>query len=110
MCKVPGSNSQKRRRHLDFVRLSAKSTTWHHNFLVSVSSILGVKLDLILVLRSQFFDFLRETLYKHALEHLAAVGPEKKGIFFLLPTLNVYLLLTSVMVFRRPIRLPASQR
>ena len=48
-------------------------------------SILGVKSDLILVLRSQFFDFLRETLYKRALEHLEAAGPEKKGSFFLFP-------------------------
>ena len=34
-----------------------------------------------MVLRSQFFDHLRETLYKHALEHLEAARPEKKGIF-----------------------------
>ena len=33
---------------------------------------LGVKYDLIVVLRSQFFECLRETLYKHALEHLEA--------------------------------------
>ena len=39
-------------------------------------------MDLVLVLRSQFFDFLRETLYKHALEHLEAAGPKKKIIFF----------------------------
>ena len=49
---------------------------------VSMYSILGFKFDLILVLRSQFFDFLRETLYKYALEHLKAAGPEKKGTFF----------------------------
>ena len=53
-----------------FVRLSAKIAAWHCNYLVLVyNSILGVKFDLILVLRSQFFDFLRETLYKHALVH-----------------------------------------
>ena len=49
-------------------------------------SILGVKSDLILVLRSQFFEFLREPLHKHALEHLEAAGSEKKiahFIFFL---------------------------
>ena len=45
-------------------------------------SILGVKVDLILVLRSQFFDFLRETLYKHALKHLEAARSEKNGQFF----------------------------
>ena len=52
-------------------------------------SILGVKFDFILVLRSQFFEFLRETLYKHALEHLEAAG---------LPTVNAHLLLTSLKV------------
>ena len=40
---------------------------------------MSIEFDLILVLRSQFFDFLRETLYKHALEHLEAAGPEKNG-------------------------------
>ena len=41
----------------------------------------------MLVLRSQFFEFMRETLYKHALEHLEAAGPEKKvSHFFFLPT------------------------
>jgi len=39
----------------------------------------------MLVLRGQFFECLRETLYKHALEQLEAARPEKKGhfIFFL---------------------------
>ena len=51
----------------------------------SVFSISGVKLDLTLVLRIQFFEYLREPLYKHALEHLEAARPEKKGhfVFFL---------------------------
>ena len=46
---------------------------------------LSVKFDIILALRSQFFECLRETLYKHALEQLEAARPEKKGhfIFFL---------------------------
>ena len=39
-------------------------------------------MDLVLVLRSQFFEYLRETWYKHALEHLEAAGPKKKIIFF----------------------------
>ena len=52
----------------------------------------------MLVLRSQFFEYLRETLYKHALEHLEAAGPEKKGVIFFLPTVNAYLLLTSLKV------------
>ena len=46
----------------------------------------------MLVLRSQFFDFLRETIYKHALEHLEAAGPEKKWAVFFLPTVNAHLL------------------
>ena len=44
----------------------------------SVWWISGVKLDLILALRSQFLEYLRETLYKHALEHLEAARPDKK--------------------------------
>ena len=35
-----------------------------------------------MVLRSQFYDFLRETLYKHALKYLEAAGPEKKRVKF----------------------------
>ena len=36
----------------------------------------------MLVLRSQFFEYLRATLYQHALEHLEAARPEKKmGIY-----------------------------
>ena len=63
-----------------FVRLSAKFTAWHRG--VIKYSILGVKFDLILVLRSQFFELLRETLYKHALEHLEAAPPGKKWVIF----------------------------
>ena len=74
MCKVTGSNSRKRRAHLDFC------------------ANMSVKFDFILVPRSQFFDFLRETSYKHALEHLEAAGPEKNRsfFFFFLPTVNAY--------------------
>ena len=74
------------------MRLSAKITAWHRNYLgLSVYSILGVKIDVMLVLRSQFFEFLRETLYKHALGHLEAAGPEKeRSHFFFLPTVNTY--------------------
>ena len=36
-----------------------------------------------MVLRSQFFEYLRETLYRHALEHLEAARSEKKLIIFL---------------------------
>ena len=42
----------------------------------------------MLVLRGQFFECLRETLYKHALEHLEAARPEKKWVIFFLPTVN----------------------
>ena len=48
----------------------------------SVVSISGIKFDLILVLCSQFFEYWRETLYKHALEHLEAARPEKKWVSF----------------------------
>ena len=83
MCKIPGSNSQKRRGHLDFCAVKCKNRGLASQLLrFSVYSILSVKNDLIVVLRSQFFDFLRETLYKHALEHLEAAGPKKKIIFF----------------------------
>ena len=42
---------------------------------------MGVKYNLVLVLRSQFFEYLRETLYKHALEHLEAARSEIYFIF-----------------------------
>ena len=45
-------------------------------------SILGVNFDLLLVLGSHFFVFLRETLYKHALERLEAAGSEKEWVIF----------------------------
>ena len=59
---------------------------------------MGVQFDVISVLRSQFFDLLRKTLYKHALEQLEAAGPEKKGSFFFLPAVNAYPYLTSLKV------------
>ena len=83
MCKISGSNSQKRRGHLDCCAVKCKNhglASYSLDF--SIYSILGVKLDLVLVLRSKFFDFLRETLYKHASKHLEAAGPEKNGSFF----------------------------
>ena len=80
-----------------FVRLSAKITAWHCNYLVLVYiRYWALNFDLILVLSSQFFDFLRETLYKHALEHPEAVGPEKRSFF--LPTVNAYQYLASLTV------------
>ena len=54
-----------------------------------VYSTSGVQFDLVLVLRSQFFEYLREALYKHALEHLeAGLILKKKVPFFFLPTVN----------------------
>ena len=45
----------------------------------------------MLVLRIYFFDYLCETLYKHALKQLEAARPEKNVIFFL-PTVNAWIL------------------
>ena len=53
-------------------------------------SISGVQFDLILILRSQLFECLRETLYKHALEHLEAARPEKTHFFFFLRQMPDY--------------------
>ena len=39
-------------------------------------------ITVVLVLRSQLFEYLRETLYKHALEPLEAARSEKMGIFW----------------------------
>ena len=65
----------------------AKITTSHRNYLVSVLiRFFGVKYDLIVVLRSQFFEYMRETLYKHALEHLEAACSEKNGEPYFPPT------------------------
>ena len=65
-----------------FVRLSAKTTAWHRNYLVLVYIRFWAKIDLILVLRSQFFHFLCDTLRRHAMEHPEAPGTDKKGCFF----------------------------
>ena len=67
-----------------FVRVSAKIMAWHCNYLVLVytSKYSNLNIDLLLVLRSQFFEFVSKTLYKHVLEHLGAAGPEKKKVSF----------------------------
>ena len=44
----------------------------------SVDSIFGITYDVVLVLRSQFFHYLRETVFKHTFEHLEAARSEKK--------------------------------
>ena len=43
----------------------------------SMGATLGVKYDVILDLRSQIFEYLRETFYRHALEYLQSARPEK---------------------------------
>ena len=62
---------------------SAKIIAWHRNYLVLVwIRFSGVEFDLILVLRSQFLEYLPETLYEHALEQLEAARLEKDGSIF----------------------------
>ena len=43
-----------------------------------MESALGVKYDLTLALRTQILEYLRETLYRHALEYLQLARSEKK--------------------------------
>ena len=42
-----------------------------------MGSTLGVKSDLILALRSQIFEYLRESVHRDALEYLQLAGSEK---------------------------------
>ena len=75
--------SRKPRGHLDLCAVNVRKLRSSHVF--SVDSILGVKYDLILVVRSQFFEYMRETLHKYALKHLEAARLEKKSgkkVFF----------------------------
>ena len=66
-----------------FVRLSAKIPAWFRNYMaLGYIRFWATKIDLILALRSEFFDFLRETLHKHALEHLNAAASGKKIVNF----------------------------
>ena len=46
------------------------------------SRFVALQFDLILVLRSQVFQYLRKTRYKHALEHLEAASQENKMVTF----------------------------
>ena len=56
------------RLNLDLCAVKCKNRGWASQLLgFSLDSILG---DLILVLRSKSFNYLRETLYKHAMEHV----------------------------------------
>ena len=59
---------------------------------------MGVKFDLVLVVRSQFFDYFCEFLYERALKHLEAAGQGKNESFTFLPTVNAYQYLTSLKV------------
>ena len=49
-----------------------------------MGSTLGIQYDLVLTLRSEIFECLRETLYRHALEdeHLQSARSEKKKTYF----------------------------
>ena len=51
-----------------------------------VSSALGVKDDLILVLRGQIFEYLREKKYRHAFQYLQSARSEEKMKKKLFPT------------------------
>ena len=42
-------------------------------------SISDIKYDIKFILRSQFFEYLPETFYKHASEQLNVARPEKQG-------------------------------
>ena len=58
VCKILGSISQKRRRHFDFCAINCKNNSlasWLRG--VRVYSNSGVKFDLIVVLRSHFFEY-----------------------------------------------------
>ena len=84
-----------------FARLSAKITAWHRYYLVLVCiRFFGSRFDLILVLRSQFFDFLRES-FTSMPWNLEAAGLEKNGPFFSLlqqwMPINIWLIWTSVI-------------
>ena len=113
VCKISGSNAQKRLRNLDFRVVKCKNHALASLLLgFSIYSILGVKFDLLLVLRNQFFECLGETLYKNALEYLEATGPEnilviffssytiqtRDVFFFFVPTLDACLYLASLKV------------
>ena len=43
-----------------------------------MESTLGVKYDVALALRSQIYEYLRETFCRHALEYLQSARSEKK--------------------------------
>ena len=60
----------------------AKITASPRNYLVSVKiRFWALKMTQTLVLRSQFFEQMREPLCKQALEHLEASRPDKKSFF-----------------------------
>ena len=86
VCKFSAPISKKR---CEFCPIRAVNTQFFTalpcNRLVSVmGSTLDVKYGLVLVLRSHFFQYLRETFYRHALGHLQRMGSfTKKGGLFL---------------------------
>ena len=85
VCKISRS---KRRGHLDVCAVKCKLTAWHRYLVLVYTRFRAIKFYKLLVLRSQFFEYLRENLYKHTLEHLEATRQEKKAVIFLLPAVN----------------------
>ena len=73
------SVSQNRRGYLEHCALKWKITPWHRNYLVLVCIRFG-EIIVFKVPRSHFFEYLRDTLYNHALEHLEAARPENKCV------------------------------
>ena len=51
------------------------------SFGFSIGSTLGVKYDLILALRSQIFEYLRETFFRQALVYLQSARSDKNKCF-----------------------------
>ena len=83
MCKFQGLTLKNGVDVWTFVRLSAKITAWHRNYLVLVYIrfwVLNLTQHWSYAVGSSYF--LRETFYKHALEHLEAAGSGKKKLFF----------------------------
>ncbi|CAM9525422.1 unnamed protein product [Laminaria digitata] len=83
VCKNSGSISQKRRGHVDFCAVNVQKlrhrlvSTWFQ-----CRFDFGRHYDLVLVLRSQFFEHFRETMYRHALEDLELARSGKKMFYF----------------------------
>ena len=95
--QISGFIPQEWRGHLDLFAVNVQTLRLRIVILgFSVDSILGGIHDLIFNLRGQFFEYLRETLCRHALEHLEAVLVQKQnGNRNIFPYGSAWLLLTS---------------